>query len=148
MKEQEMLEGNKTERIYKALILNDYVGAHYAELVKTQKKTIETRMGRLFKYRGDVVICCGKTNSVSKNAGKALCIVNIYDGRLMLPEDEAAACIEWHPERRALLLKDWRYFNRDFEFSKLRVSGTWQGIFEIRIPDNVQILNSKPHPND
>jgi len=127
------------ERIYKAIILNDYPGAHYAEWVKIQKKTIETRMGRLFKYRGDIVICCGKTNSVSKNAGKALCIVNIYDGRPMLKEDEQAACIEWHPDRKSLLLKDWRYFSRDFEFRHYYVSGPYQGIFEIRIPDNVQI---------
>lgn len=135
---------SKQEQIYKAIVLNDYVGAHYADMVKTQKKSIETRMGRLFKYRGDIIICCGKTNSVTKNAGRALCIVNIYDGRPMLKEDEAAACIEWHPDRKSLLLKDWRYFSRDFEFRHYYVSGAYQGIFEIRIPENIQILTTQP----
>lgn len=131
------------DRIYRALILNDYEGAPYAEWVKIQKKTIETRMKRLFKYRGDVVICCGASNSVGKNAGKALCIVNIYDGRPMIKEDEDAACIEYHPDRKCLLLKDWRYFSRDFEFRHYYVSGHYQGIFEIKIPLSVHILNKQ-----
>lgn len=131
------------DRIYRALILNDYEGAPYAEWVKIQKKTIETRMKRLFKYRGDVVICCGASNSVGKNAGKALCIVNIYDGRPMIKEDEDAACIEYHPDRKCLLLKDWRYFSRDFEFRHYYVSGPYQGIFEIKIPLSVHILNKQ-----
>lgn len=129
------------DRIYRALILNDYEKTPYAEWVKTKKKTIETRMGRLFKYRGDVVICCGAANSVTKNAGKALCIVNIYDGRPMIKEDEKDACIEYHPDRRCLFLKDWRYFSRDFEFRYYYVSGAYQGIFTIKIPANVHILN-------
>lgn len=128
------------DRIYRALILNDYAETPYAEWVKIQKKTMETRMNRLFKYRGDVVICCGASNSVGKNAGKALCIVNIYDGRPMIKEDEAAACIEYHPDRKVLLLKDWRYFSRDFEFSYYYVSGAYQGIFTIRIPKDVDII--------
>ncbi len=56
---------------FKALILNDYPGAPYADWIKNGKKTIETRY-RSFKYTGDLVICCGKTNSVGKNAGKAM----------------------------------------------------------------------------
>ncbi len=126
--------------IYSALILNDYPNTPYAQWVKEQKKTIETRMGRLFSYRGDVVICCGKTNSVGDNAGKALCIVEIYEGRDMIKEDEAAACIEWHPKRKSLLLRNWRYFSYEFAFKDYYVSGAYQGIFKIKIPDFVQIL--------
>ena len=61
-------------RKYKALIMIDYEGGPTPEWIKTGEKTIETRH-RSFNYRGDIVICCEKTNSVGKNAGKALCIV-------------------------------------------------------------------------
>ncbi|MGI8582967.1 MAG: hypothetical protein ACR2KX_12255 [Chitinophagaceae bacterium] len=54
--------------IYKALTMNDYKGAPYAEWIKTGEKTIETRH-RTFNYRGDIFTCCVKTNSVGKNAG-------------------------------------------------------------------------------
>lgn len=128
-------------RTYKALILNDYKDTPYAQWVKEGKKSIETRMGRLFKYRGDVVICCGKTNSVSANAGKALCIVEIWHGRPMLGGDEENACIEWHKDRKALLLRNWRYFSRDFEFAPMAIKRNFQGIFEIQIPEDVHVID-------
>lgn len=126
--------------IYNGIILNDYADAPYAEWVRIGKKKIETRMNRLFSYRGDIVICCGKTNSVSKNAGKAICIVEIWKGRNMLPEDVEDACIEWHKDRKSLLLRNWKHFNYDFEFSNLKVSGAWQSIFQMTIPDDVVII--------
>lgn len=129
--------GNKI--IMNALILNDYDNAMYATWVMQRKKTIETRMNKLFSYRGDLVICCGKTNSIGNNAGKALCIVDLYEGRKMIKEDEAAACIEWHPKRTAHLLRDWRYFSYNFDFSPCRVSGAFQSIFQIEIPSFVKI---------
>ena len=131
-------------RRFKALILNDYEGAPYAEWIKTGEKTIETRMNRLFSYRGDLVICCGKTNSVSANAGKALCIVELWKGREMRKGDEKASGVRWHPKRKSLLLRNWRHFNRDFEFASQKVSGAWQSIFEIIIPDDVRII---PRPD-
>jgi len=67
-------------------------------------------MGRLYKHRGPIVICKGKTNSVGENKGMALCIVNIFDGRYMIPSDDKAACISYDPKRCCLLLKDWVYF--------------------------------------
>lgn len=127
-------------REYKAIILNDYPDSHYAEWVKIGKKKIETRMKRAFSYRGDVVVCCGKSNSVTTNAGKALCIVEIWKGRKMEPSDVEAACIEYHEDRNCLLLRNWRYFSEDFEFSKCKVSGTFQGIFTISIPEHIQII--------
>jgi hypothetical protein len=128
--------------IYNALILNDYKDTPYAEWVKIQKKTIETRMNRLFSYRGDIIICCGATNSVGKNTGKALCLVEIYDGRAMIKEDEQQACIEWHPKRKSLLLRNWRYFSYEFAFKDYYVSGPYQGIFQIKLPSFVKIVNS------
>ncbi len=135
-------------RIFKALILNDYENAPYAQYVKEGRKKIETRMNRLFSYRGDVVICCGKTNSVSNNAGRALCIVEIWKGRPMKNEvDEMlAACIEWCEDRKALLLRNWRHFNYDFIFKDYVVKregskgANYQGIFEIALPDDVIII--------
>lgn len=133
-----------TKRIFKALILNDYGALAYAEWVKTGKKPIETRMGRLFKHRGDIVICCGKTNSTSGNAGKALCIVTITDGMPMKKEHATAACIEWHPNRKSLLLDEWRHFSRDFDYSPQYRGGSYQGIFEIELPDDIEII---PRPD-
>lgn len=121
--------------VYNALILNE----PYASMVKVRKKTTETRM-KMFKYRGDLVICCGATNSTGSNAGKALCIVDFYDGRPMTKEDEIAACIECVEKRIAYPLRNWRYFSYDFAFKDYYISGAYQGIFQIRIPDFVTIL--------
>lgn len=131
------------QRKYKALIMNDYQGAPYAEWIKTGEKTIETR-SRAFNYRGDLVICCGKTNSVGKNAGKALCLVELYDIRDMIRSDEKAAGVKWERGIKSYLLRNWRHFSRDFEFSSQRVSGAWQSIFEITIPEDVKII---PRPD-
>lgn len=133
-------------RIYKALILNDYPDAHYAEWVKIGLKTIETRMNRLFSYRGDIVICCGKTNSIGNNKGKALCIVNIWKGRPMrnTMEEILAAKIGFDENRKCLLLKDWRHFNRDFEFAPCAINKNFQGIFSIELPEDIEII---PRPD-
>ena len=128
------------KRKFKALVMNDYPGAPYAEWIKTGEKTIETR-NRSFNYRGDLVICCGKTNSVGKNAGKALCIVELFDVREMIKSDEAAAGLKCRPGIKSFLFRNWRHFSRDFDFAPERTSGAWQSIFEITIPDDVEIIN-------
>jgi hypothetical protein len=129
-------------KIFPALILNDYADNPYAQLVKEGKKKIETRMNRLFSYRGDIVICCGKTLSVGENAGKALCIVEIWKGRNMrnTTEEIEAACIGWDANRKSLLLRNWRHFSEDFYFAPLAVKKNFQGIFSIQIPDNIEII--------
>ena len=131
---------NAIHRIFKALILNDYPGATYADWIKNGEKTIETRH-RSFNYRGDVVICCGKTNSVGKNAGKALCIVELWKIRPMKKSDEKAAGVAYNPEIKSFLLRNWRHFSRDFDFSPQRISGAWQSLFEITIPGDVEIIS-------
>lgn len=130
------------QRIYKALIMNDYPGAPYAAWIKSGEKTIETRLRR-FNYRGDIVICCGKTNSVGKNAGKALCIVQLWKIRPMKKVDEKAAGVKFNPKLHCYLLKNWRHFSRDFEFSPQRISGAWQSLFDICIPQDVEIISKR-----
>lgn len=132
------------DRIYPAIVLNDYAYAKYAQWVKEGKKIIETREGRMFDFTGDIIICCGKSKSVGTNAGKAICIVNIWKVRPMKKEDEVAACIEWRGDRIAYLLKDWRYFNEDFMFSKYAIQKNFQGIFSIQLPENVYTI-PQPH---
>lgn len=127
-------------RIYKAIILNE----PYAQWVKEGKKLIETRMKR-FKHRGDLIICCDKGKSKdSPNAGKALCIVNLWKVRFMKDSDIDAACIENAPKRFSHLLKDWRHFSEDFSFVKNAVTKNWQGLFEVKIPEHIEII---PRPD-
>lgn len=122
-----------------ALVLNDYPGKHYATWVKEGIKIVETR-GRLFTYTGDLLICCGK-KSVTANAGKALCIVSFHKGRPMTNEDEKYACIENAPGRIAYDLTNLRLLSCDFMFSKHAVKKNFQGIFSVKIPDHIKILN-------
>lgn len=132
------------DRIYKALVLNDYGGdQNYASMVKDGIKLIETRMNRLFTYRGDIAICCGAGKSVTANAGNALCIVDIWKGRAMnnTPEEIKAACIGWDINRKSLLLRNWRHFSRDFKFAPQAVTKNFQGIFTISLPDDVDIID-------
>jgi hypothetical protein len=134
----------ESERIYNAIILLDEPGGpHYATWVERQKKTIETRMRNIVPA-GDIVICCG-SKSMTANRLKALCIVEVGKGRPMTPEDEPAACIECVPGRVAFPLSNWRYFSRKFEFSKRIVSGSFQGIFQISIPEDITISENGLH---
>ena len=96
---------------------------------------------KAFKFRGDLIICCGN-KSVTANAGKALCLVELFVVRDMFDADVEAACIENAPGRKAHLLKNWRYFNRKFEFARRRVSGSFQSIFQIELPEDVKITES------
>lgn len=130
--------------ILPALILNDYFNKPYAQWVKEGKKKIETREGRLFKFLGDVIICCGAGKSVGPNDGRALCIVNIWKARDMLREDIEAACIEWSEERYSYLLKDWRHFSEDFIFKHHVKQRNFQGIFKVEIPSHITII---PRPD-
>ncbi len=133
-------------KTYKALIVNDYLDTPYAQWIKEGKKKIETRMNRLFSYRGDVIICCCETNSYGPNAGKAICMVEIYAGGNMQPEHTETSCISYHPNRKVLLLRNWRYFSKDFKFSNLRVSGAFQSIFDMTIPEGIEIIPQNIEP--
>jgi hypothetical protein len=132
-----------TDRIYNAIILNE----PYADKVKQKIKTIETRMKRSLPV-GDIIICCDKGKSAySKNSGKALCLVHVDDCRDMTDADEPAACIECVPGRKAFPLSNWRYFSYDFQFTDYKVGGSYQSIFQVKLPEFVTIINYKrPSP--
>lgn len=134
MENKEVLE----ERVIPAIVLNDYPGKHYATWVKEAKKLIETR-SRSFTYTGDIVICCGK-KSVTKNAGKALCIVRLGKARKMQDEDAEKACIGNAADRIAYDLTDLRHFDYEFNFTDYAVKKNYQGIFSVRIPPFVNII--------
>jgi hypothetical protein len=57
--------------------------------------------------------------------------------------DEKAAGVSFNPKLYCFLLKNWRHFSRDFKFSPQRISGAWQSLFDISIPEDVEII-SKP----
>lgn len=139
------------QRVYNAIILNE----PYAGKVKAGEKTIETRMRRMYKLFGDIVICCDKgKSSDSRNAGKALCIVESEGGRFMTDEDVTGACIENAPGRIAYPLRNRRLFSYDFSVSDYAIpepgkrNPNWQGIFKIRIPDFVEILPAPPNTDN
>ena len=58
--------------------------------------------------------------------------------------DEKAAGVKCRPGIKAFLLRNWRHFSYDFEFAPQRIGGAWQSIFEITIPDGVEII---PRPD-
>lgn len=128
------------DRIYRALVVNDYQYQRYATWIKSGKKCVETRMKKIFTHRGPVVICVGASNSVGPNIGKAICMVDIWKGRDMVPQDAEGACIEWHPDRKAHLLDNWQYFSEDFNFAKCAVKKNFQGLFSLRVPDHIQLI--------
>lgn len=133
----------QSHRVFNAIILNE----PYAGYVKEGKKTIETRMRNLSKFIGDFIICCDKGKSKgSQNFGKALCIVGVDYGRPMTDAMEGEACIENAPGRYAYPLFNRRLFSYDFNFSDYAIipigkkNPNWQGIFQVRIPDFVEII--------
>jgi hypothetical protein len=129
-----------SDRIYNAIILLDEPGGrHFYSWLRDKKKLIETRMKNMIP-EGDIVICCSN-GSMTADRGKASLIVRAGKGRPMTKEDEALACIESVPGRIAFDVSDHRYFSRKFDFTRCKVGGTYQAIFQIKIPDDVQILN-------
>lgn len=136
------------DRIFNAIILNDYtseiVGTskHYASNVRDGLKTLETREQKFDdKWEGDMVICCGK-KSPTRSASKALCIVHWGKAEKMADQHEEAAMIANNGRKYVYPLTNRRLFSREFDFTKCYVSGSFQSIFQIRIPDDVSILEA------
>jgi hypothetical protein len=126
------------QRIYKALVLNDMPGTPWATWMEQGLKTIETRWFQ-FKHRGDLVICCGNS-SKTPNAGLAVCMVNVFDAKPLRLEDEAAAMIAAEPGRWGHHTNELRHFNRKFKFAPQKVRGSFQSMFDIVLPEDVQIV--------
>lgn len=127
-------------RIYPAIILNEpYISQVYYGI-----KTVETRMRRLSQLTGDVVFCCDKgILKGSTFAGKAVCLVNVGEMRAMTDHDAKAACIENAPGRIAYPLSNLRHFSYMFDVKDYAVTRNWQGIFQLQVPDFVEIINLK-----
>lgn len=130
----------RADRIYPAIVVNDYSLNRYGTKIKEGEKCVETRMGRMFRYRGPVIICVGASNSVGPNTGKAICMVDLWKARDMTDDDVDGACIGNHPDRRAHLLRSWQYFSRDFDFAACAIKKNFQGIFSLRIPDGITLI--------
>jgi hypothetical protein len=58
----------------------------------------------------------------------------------MRKSDEKAAGVKFNPRLNSFLLRNWRHFSQDFDFSPQRVSGAWQSLFEIAIPAGIKII--------
>lgn len=108
----------------------------WANLIRDGKKRIETRKWNTH-YRGDLIIC-SSANPKIEPAGYALCIVELYDVRMMTEEDEEAACYEIYPNAHAWLLRNLRLIQPIFP-----VKGQLN-IFSLEIPEYVEgLLTSK-----
>jgi hypothetical protein len=103
----------------------------FAELIKNGTKTIETRLWST-KYRGNLLICASLSNhngfvksynnfikcsdllkyyndnGIKIEHGYAICIVNLYDVRPMIKEDETAACCELYDGAYSWLINNVR----------------------------------------
>src|SRR5713101_4878638 len=107
----------------KALLLKQ----PYANWVASGRKTIETRSWAT-KYRGDLLVCSSQSGE-GEPKGLALCLVELYDIRPMIAEDEVAACIEVYLNANAWLIR-----NRRPLASPFAVSGKL-GIYELQVPE-------------
>jgi hypothetical protein len=58
----------------------------------------------------------------------------------MQKRDEKAAGVSYDPKIYSFLLRNWRHFSRDFEFSPQRITGAWQSLFDITLPRDVKII--------
>jgi hypothetical protein len=79
----------------------------------------------------------------AEDAGLAVCIVDLYDAMPMRVGHEKDACIEAVPGRIAHITDKLRHFSRKFKFAPCRVSGSFQSIFQIVLPDGVEIIKSE-----
>lgn len=96
----------------------------YANWVASGKKTIETRKWTT-KYRGDLLICSSRNPKIEPY-GKALCIVELYDIKLMNKTHEKNACIKLYPRANAWFLRNLR------KIKPFSVKGQL-GIYEVEL---------------
>ncbi|RYC70838.1 ASCH domain-containing protein [Spirosoma sordidisoli] len=114
----------------KAITLKDSPDP-WATLIEYGIKTIETRTWST-KYRGDLLICASKS-SKTPNAGKAVCVVEVYDCRPMTPADENAARCDIYPNAFSWRLRNLRWLSEKFS-----VTGQLS-IYEVEIPEGIRI---------
>lgn len=117
----------------------------WAWAIANGHKTIETRTWPT-KYRGEILIVASKTpdrkmldwfekevgSEKAKELleyGKALCVANLTDCRLMTKADEDAAMCDVYDRAHAWLLEDIRKLEKTFP-----VKGQL-GIYEVEMPE-------------
>lgn len=61
----------------------------------------------------------------------------------MQPQDVKEAMIGFDEKRGCLFLRNWRWFDVPFEYRHYIAAGSFQGLFDLRIPDHVKIIS---HP--
>lgn len=92
-------------------IVNDHIKAlsiqePWLSLIFTGEKTIETRTwGTL--HRGELLLV-GSKKPKGRFSGRAACIVDVVDCRLMTEDDEVGACCEVYPGAYAWVLRNVR----------------------------------------
>jgi hypothetical protein len=97
----------------------------WASLIRSGKKTIETRTWKTH-YRGPLLICASKTPEL-EFSGKAVCVVELVDCRVMEKSDETDACCEIYPDAKAWILRDVQLIEPFPVKGQLR-------LFEVDIP--------------
>lgn len=89
----------------------------YASMIADGVKTLETRMWEPDpSYYGPMLICTTKDHGdmgfyrpkIPSLPGHAICLVELYGSRLMTQDDVKAACCDWEPKRKVLLLRNIR----------------------------------------
>jgi hypothetical protein len=99
----------------------------WASMIASSQKTIETRTWST-NYRGDLLICSSKKPRIEP-AGFALCIVELYDCRLMRIEDQESACCSIYQGAYSWFLRNIRKLLNPFP-----VKGALS-IYEVDISD-------------
>lgn len=107
----------------------------WAALIASGKKTIETRTWKT-SHRGDLLICASARPPDGENAGHAVCIVELVECRVMVVEDEAAACFKIFQAAYAWELRNVRHVVPFPVLGKLH-------IFEVNLPKSCLRFESK-----
>jgi len=100
----------------------------WADLIRTRRKSIETRVW-MTGYRGPLVICSSRLPVGLGPVGKALCVRFLQHCRPMTQADAAAACCELYERAQA-----WIFHDRQIDLNWFDVRGQ-RGIFALLVPD-------------
>jgi hypothetical protein len=79
----------------------------WASMICSGKKTIETRRW-LTTYRGDLLICSSGKPYYKNESGVMICLVELYDCKPMIKEDEKSACCQRYPGAFSWFLRNIR----------------------------------------
>lgn len=98
------------------------IKGHWAEMIRSGKKTIETRTWKT-NYRGEILLCASKIPK-TKLSGHAFAIADLVDVKPMIKEDEIRAGCEIYPRAYSWFLQNIRMI------TLIKVKGQL-GLFEI-----------------